>query len=77
LSGNAHREQDNIAGNAVEPPEAGPEGGASVIRRRMHHGQPPFSKKPVLTDGLFAFLAVVGTYRFSYLAVLNISRFFL
>ncbi|ENT2995416.1 hypothetical protein ACFFN8_004908, partial [Raoultella planticola] len=41
LSGNAHREQDNIAGNAVEPPEAGP-GGRSIrmIRRRMHRGQP-------------------------------------
>ncbi|MEX0519342.1 hypothetical protein AB3X26_22540, partial [Raoultella planticola] len=58
LSGNAHREQDNIAGNAVEPPEAGP-GGVSISDTTTHALRPAISsvKSPSSPTGFLRFNA--------------------
>ncbi|WP_206098730.1 hypothetical protein, partial [Raoultella sp. YJ] len=57
LSGNAHREQDNIAGNAVEPPEAGPGGGEHQDDTTTHAPRPAISsvKSPSSPTGFLRF----------------------
>ncbi|HFP8700926.1 TPA: hypothetical protein ACHOYU_001909, partial [Raoultella planticola] len=69
LSGNAHREQDNIAGNAVEPPEAGP-GGGSISDTTTHAPRPAISsvKSPSSPTGFLRF------WRLSVHIAFHISR---